>query len=79
MDKRVYRTQKAIFSAYIELTARKGKITIKEICDFAGINKSTFYRNFNDLDDFKHKIADGMSDYILEHIKDVILILRHFI
>ncbi len=71
MDKRVYRTQKAILSAYIELTARKVKFTIKEICDLAGINKSTFYRNFNDLDDFKHKAVDKMSDYIIEHIKDV--------
>ena len=71
MDKRVYRTQKAIISAYLELTSRKGKFTIKEICDLAGINKSTFYRNFNDLDDFKHKAVDKMSEYIIEHIKDV--------
>ena len=65
MDKRVERTQKAIFSAYVELASKKKKFTIKEICEIANINKSTFYRNFLDLDDLQHKITENISDYII--------------
>ena len=74
MDKRVERTQKAIFSAYVELASKKKKITIKEICEIANINKSTFYRNFLDLADLQHKITENISDYIINNFKSIDLL-----
>ena len=74
MDKRVERTRRAIFSAYVELSSKKRKFTIKEICDAAGINKSTFYRNFNDLEDLQSKIIQNVSEYIIINFKDIDLL-----
>ncbi len=77
MDKRVLKTQNAIFSAYMELSSKDEKYTIKEICDLAGINKSTFYRNFKDLDDFRRTISNRTVDYIMEHLKDLNIIFTN--
>ena len=46
MDLRIEKTEKAIKNAFIELRARKPleKITVKELCAEACINKSTFMR-----------------------------------
>ena len=44
MDLRIEKTEKGIRNAFIELRSRKPleKITIKELCEHAYINKSTF-------------------------------------
>ena len=45
MDKRVVKTRSAIFNAIFDLSTEKelDKITVIELCEKAGINKSTFY------------------------------------
>ena len=51
MDKRIEKTQKAIKEAFIKLRTKKSleKITVKELCEVAYINKSTFYSHYEDI------------------------------
>lgn len=51
MDRRKEKTEQAIVNAFIELRAKKDleKITVKELCQRAEINKSTFYAHFQDI------------------------------
>ncbi len=51
MDKRIEKTQKAIKEAFIKLRAKKPleKISVKELCEIAYINKSTFYSHYENI------------------------------
>ena len=51
MDKRIEKTEKAIKEAFIGLRKKKPleKISIKELCEMANINKSTFYSHYENL------------------------------
>lgn len=51
MDIRVEKTEKAIKNAFLELRSRKPpeKITVRELCTLACINKSTFYSHYEDI------------------------------
>lgn len=51
MDKRIKKTEKAIKEAFIELRSIKPleKISVKELCERAYINKSTFYSHYQDI------------------------------
>lgn len=51
MDKRIEKTEKAIKMAFIELRSKKPleKISVKELCEIAYINKSTFYSHYDDI------------------------------
>ncbi len=51
MDKRVEKTKYAIKNAFMELRRKKSleKITVKELCELAYINKSTFYSHYEDI------------------------------
>lgn len=51
MDIRMEKTEKAIKNAFMELRSKKPleKITVKELCSLACINKSTFYAHYEDI------------------------------
>ena len=51
MDIRIQKTETAIKNAFMELRSRKPveKITVKELCGLAQINKSTFYTHYDDI------------------------------
>ena len=51
MDLRIQKTERAIKNAFIELRSKKPleKITVKELCELAMINKSTFYSHYEDI------------------------------
>lgn len=51
MDIRIKKTQTAIKNAFIELRSKKAleKISVKELCEMACINKSTFYSHYEDI------------------------------
>jgi len=63
-DLRVKRTQKLILEAMIELTAQKGfsKVTVRDITEYAGINRATFYRHYQD----KFDLLDQYSKALYE-------------
>lgn len=56
-DKRVERTRANVFRAMLDLVSKKDweKITVKELCAAADINKSTFYLHFSDMFDCREK------------------------
>ena len=51
LDIRIEKTERAIKQAFMELRAEKPleKIRVKELCDRACINKSTFYAHYQDI------------------------------
>lgn len=78
-DRRVRRTRTAIQSAFLKLIFEKdiNKITVKELCERADINKSTFYLHYRDIYDlaeqFKQGLAAKICDIVLEYeIRDLI-------
>ena len=66
-NRRVKMTKKLLRNSLIELMARKpiGKITIKEICLNADVNRSTFYLYYAD----QYALFGEMEAELLEHAK----------
>ncbi len=58
-DLRVQRTNKLILEALLELTAQKGfsTLTVSDITKYAGINRATFYRHYQDKFDLLNTYA----------------------
>lgn len=79
-DKRVERTRANVFRAMLDLVCKKDweKITVKELCAAADINKSTFYLHFSDMFDCREKwliytmnqsiAIDGNGSYSFEMV-----------
>lgn len=63
-DLRVKRTHKLILEAMIELTARKGfsAVTVRDITKYAGINRATFYRHYQDKFDLLNRYAQAVYE-----------------
>ncbi|EHI98391.1 TetR family transcriptional regulator [Clostridium sp. DL-VIII] len=63
-DRRIRKTQQAIHSAFAKLLIDKNinDITIKELCEVADINKSTFYLHYKDIYD----CADCLMNYVVD-------------
>lgn len=68
MDKRIVKTRTAIFNAVFEISADKDldKISVVELCEKAGINKSTFYLHYTSIDDCFQKCFGFFTDKILK-------------
>ena len=63
MDLRIEKTERGIKNAFIELRSRKPleKITVKELCESARINKSTFYAHYKDIYDLSDAMEEEVS------------------
>lgn len=63
-DLRVRYTKKVIQEAFWKLLKEKplSRITVKEICDLAEINRGTFYRHYMDCYDLMDKLQEEMLD-----------------
>ena len=66
-DARVKYTRMVIRNTFLELLKEKpvSKITVKEICERSEINRSTFYKHYQDPFDLMEKLEEE----ILEHIQ----------
>lgn len=74
-DLRIRKTETAIKNAFIELRAKKPleKITVKELCDLALINKSTFYTHYEDIYALSEAMEQETVSSIIggiNHLKD---------
>ena len=69
---RVVKTIESIKAAFEELICEKDyeKITVKELCDRARINKKTFYHYYETLDFLLAELQTELSSSYLERIKD---------
>jgi len=70
MDLRIEKTERGIKNAFIELRSMKPleKITVRELCELACINKSTFYSHYRDIYD----LSDSMEDEVVQSITNSI-------
>lgn len=60
-DARVRYTRQIIQHVFIDLLKQKpiNKITVKEICEKAEINRSTFYKHYEDVYHLMHKLEES--------------------
>ncbi len=59
-DLRIRRTRKLIQEALIDLTIQKGfaAVTVRDITEYAGVNRATFYRHYQDKFDLLEQYAE---------------------
>lgn len=69
-DRRIRRTKKALKNSLLELLKEKpmSKITVKELTEFADINRGTFYLHYTDIFDLYCNIK---NDFLKELINAV--------
>lgn len=67
MDLRAQKTQKSITDAFYRLRARKPleKITVRELCREAVVNRSTFYAYYKDVYDLSEQLENQLVRSIL--------------
>lgn len=60
MDLRIQKTLREIHRAFLSLAAEKPmeRITVKELCDRAMINKATFYSHYDNMDSLIEELED---------------------
>lgn len=70
MDIRITKTKRSIAAAFLELRARKPieKITVKELCARAQINKSTFYTHYRDIYDLSEALETQLAQQIVDSL-----------
>lgn len=66
IDRRVVYTKMVLKNSLLELIPEKpvNKITVKEICDRADINRATFYAHFRDVYDMLEQIENDLYETI---------------
>lgn len=67
MDIRIVKTKNSIINAFLELRSKKEieKITVKELCEKAMINKSTFYSHYTDIYDLSEYLENQIANEII--------------
>ena len=72
-NQRVKLTKQLLKNSLMKLMHKKpiGKITIKEICENAEINRSTFYLYFTDQYALLSEIENELIDHAQEHLKKI--------
>ncbi len=73
-SRRVIKTKREIETAYLELleTKPQGKITVKEVCERAMVNRTTFYKYYEDADFLEKTIRSNMLDTVEKLLRDTI-------
>ncbi len=70
-DRRVKYTKKMLKESLVKLMHEKdlSRITIKEICEEADINRATFYAHYQDPYDLLSKIEDDLMDNVQVYLQ----------
>lgn len=70
IDRRVKYTKMVLKNSLIEILNEKPieKITVKEICDHADINRGTFYSHYSDQFDLYNNVIDELLNGIFERM-----------
>lgn len=70
MDYRKQKSRQKIINSFIELRSRKPieRLTVVELCEKAGINKSTFYVHYRDVYDLSEQLEKELTDSIVDSI-----------
>lgn len=72
MDNRTEKTRRSIYNAFIGLRSKKPleRLTVKELCEEAEINKSTFYVHYRDVYDLSDKIESEIVRSIVQDLEN---------
>lgn len=70
IDRRINRTKNAINSSFLRLLKEKdiSKITVTELCEYADINRKTFYTYFNSVNSVLSEIENDMMNQFKESL-----------
>lgn len=70
-DIRALRTRQALLDALKEMicTREAGQITVQALTDRAGINRKTFYRHFETLDDLFNVLLEEISEAYMDRMR----------
>lgn len=71
VDRRIIKTKEALRAALISLLKEKelSKITVKEICEKANINRGTFYTHYADQVDLYQSVSDELCCQLEGYIR----------
>lgn len=66
-------TRMLLKNSYINIMKVKnpGKITVKEICQAAEVNRSTFYLHYNEPNDILIELEDEMLELVTHSLRDI--------
>lgn len=88
-DLRIKLTQKMIKDSFLELLKEKpyNRITVKEICDKAEINRGTFYKHYYDtldlMEQLENEAIENFEKMVQQDItadsKSILLAILHFV
>lgn len=72
MDLRMVKTRAQIKNAFLSLRERMmpDKIKVKDLCELAMINKTTFYNHYSDTDELSREIDDNAIDMVLSEFSE---------
>ena len=72
MDLRMVKTRYQIKKAFLTLREKlmPEKIKVKDICEVAMINKTTFYKHYNDSSELSNEIDDNAVDSVLSNFPE---------
>lgn len=68
-DRRVRRTRRRIAEAYARLRSRGGRVTVKDLCELADINKTTFYQHYRDIRDLETSLEAQLVDDLIDEVE----------
>ena len=74
-DRRIQKTKQALINAFGALVKQHESyhMTVKELCEKADINRSTFYLYYQDLNDF----LDQLQDTVAQEVAQIINTYHH--
>jgi AcrR family transcriptional regulator len=75
-DLRVKYTKQILKETLVSLLGQKplNKITVKELCSVAEVNRATFYSHYTDLYDLMDQVKKEFTDKICHHIETVVIL-----
>ncbi len=73
MDKRIIKTKRDIRNAYLELRKKYAveKIKVSELCDLAIVNKSTFYKYYEDIFALAEEVEKDILNAIIRDFSNI--------
>ena len=69
-DRRIVKTRRALREALLDLIEEKGldRVTVKELCERANLNRGTFYLHYRDVYD----LLEQYTDDVLAGFQDIV-------
>lgn len=71
-ESKYFHTSACMDEAFLSILGKKdlAYITVKEICEQAGVNRSTFYLHYETINDLLHESVQYMYDQFLSYMKE---------